>query len=68
MTQFLRVRDKKSKHEYDAPVREAELHPELYEVVDEVPVDAVRPPKHFVKSAKPQTPKSSVGKPKEGDA
>lgn len=41
---FIRVLDKDTKHEYDAPVSEVETNPDLYEVVDKEPVDAPREP------------------------
>lgn len=53
---FIRVRDKSTLHEYDAPAREVAEHPEFYVVLDTTPVDQPRPAKHYIKPpAKPAT-------------
>lgn len=52
MGQFIRVRDKDTKHEYDAPVSEVETNPDLYEVLDKEPVDSPRPAVHHVPAKK----------------
>jgi hypothetical protein len=41
---FIRVRDKDTKHEYDAPVSEVEANPGLYEVLGKESVDAPEAP------------------------
>lgn len=62
MPEFIRVRDKATKHEYDAPVAIVELEPDLYQVIDEEPVLTPRPIVYF-------SPKrgKSVGDSNEGE-
>ena len=64
MAQFIRVRDKATQHEYDTPLGEVNRAPDLYVVIDDVPVNSPRPPKHYVKPATVREPKPSVGKTK----
>lgn len=62
MTEFLRVRDKHTGHEYDAPVVTINRWPDDYDVLDEAVVYAQRPP--VVNEPKPlqakETPKGPV--------
>lgn len=63
---FIRVRDKSTKHEYDAPASQVRVHPEFYVVLDRKPVPQPRPPKFHVAEppAKPaKGTKSSGGEP-----
>lgn len=53
MTQYVRVRDKKTRHLIDIPVAKAALLPDRYVVVDDVPVGAPREPELYVRKQKP---------------
>jgi hypothetical protein len=52
MTQYVRVRDKATKHLIDIPVAKAALLPDRYTVVDDVPVGAPREPELYVRKRK----------------
>jgi hypothetical protein len=53
---FIRVRDKRTQHEYDAPEAVVALHPENYTVLKSVPAAAgPRTPKPHVKKAASRT-------------
>lgn len=45
---FIRVRDKRTGHEYDTTKEYVELTPKNFEVIDPKPVSQPRPPIHFV--------------------
>ena len=45
---FIRVRDVRTNHEYDANEELVALYPKNYEVLDKEPVTNPRPAKHFV--------------------
>lgn len=45
---FTRVRDLRTKHEYDVPTELVKLYPKNYEVLEKETVDKPRAPKHFV--------------------
>lgn len=52
MTEFIRVRDKNTKHELDIDVQRVEAHPERYVVLDKKPVTESRPPVHHIPNSK----------------
>lgn len=59
MTEFLRVRDKSTGHEYDAPVPWVTAWPDAFEVLDKEPVQTPREPK-YAKQTKPAEPVSKT--------
>ena len=52
MTQYVRVRDKKTRHLIDVPVAKATAQPDRFTVVDDVPVGAPREPELYVRKQK----------------
>lgn len=51
MAEFIRVRDRDTKHEYHAPRTEVETNPDLYTVLDDEPVYAPADPIFHVPKA-----------------
>ena len=60
---FIRVIDKDTKHEYDAPAALVDLNPDLYTVVDDEEVAQPRPAVYY----SPKKRGNSVGEKTEGE-
>lgn len=60
---FKRVRDRVTKHEYDAPVGVIDADPDLYDVIDDEPVDWPREATYY----SPKRRGKSVGDSNEGE-
>lgn len=61
---FLRVRDKRTRHEFDTPVERANSN-KNFVVIDKEPVDSPRPAKHHEPERRSTKPKSVGNESKE---